>query len=362
MAQITGDSEARAAGYGDFADYQNKMAQKTAGGGGATPRLDFVKGITSEYLASDAAYKAPQDAARKALIDYWGSREGAVDRFSRISDETGLGEQQKLVDSLTRNVMTNQDLIDAIEPSVNQRSGDFLINDADRTAIIARERAPVEQNLTKLLRSKEYAEIGLQGKQNLVSTLLQLSFQDDEMGAKPLQLGVDYTTEDRTIARQMFADIMGAKIGAFSGDQGAQEARDEAERNRVFQREMNTINFEQSKEMENLSSANSLKNSLAIKAASGGGSGAATPTSNPIYQGKTKQQIKDIEQKTEGAWNKIVGSSKTEYDVWRAINQNQKTLGDSGVDVRDLWARHSALKAKVGQGGSIRKDSSDDLY
>ncbi|MDQ3232676.1 MAG: hypothetical protein M3Q07_12730, partial [Pseudobdellovibrionaceae bacterium] len=275
----------------------NNGGVSSSGGGfkdPGTPRLDFVKDMSGKFLESDKAEKVKVDAARGSLVNYWSNREGATDRFGRIAGEQGLSEQQSLVDSLTRNVMTNQDLIDSIEPSVNERSGEFLINEGDRTAIVARERAPIEQNLTKLLRSKEYAEIGLQGKQALVSTLMQLSFQDDEMGAKPLQLNVDYTEDDRKVARDIFSSIMGAQVSAFSGDQDsrdAAQARAEAER---MQREMNQISFGQSKELENLSSSNSLKNSLALKAASGGGGAATAPNNSAIYKGRTKEEIKQI--------------------------------------------------------------------
>lgn len=345
--------------------YQELLKMQGGGGGSASPRLDFVKGLTDQYLGIDAANKVKVDTARGKLIDYYSNLEDPISRFTKFSDQTGLSQQQKLVDNLTRETMTQQDLLDSIPASVVARSGDFLINDADKTAITAREQRPVAENLTKLLRSKQYEEVGLAGKQALVLTLLDLSFKGDAMGAKPLELGVDFTTEDRAIARELFSTILSSQSSAFSGDQDSRDAERRAEEDRAFQKAMQEATFNQQVNMENLSSKNSLANSLALKAASGGGSGggsSSAPTSSPIYNGKTKAQIKEIEAKTEDAWNKILAGSKTEYDAWKQIDKNQKALGASGVDVRQLWSNHAALAAKVGTGGSIRKTSAEDDF
>lgn len=317
---------------------------------GGTPRLDFVRGLTDQMVQSDVAEKAKVDTARTKLVDYYSGLEKPLDRYTRFSNETGLGDQQKLVDNLTKEVMTQQDLVDSIPASVIARSGDFLINDADKTAITAHEQKPVYDNLTKLLRSKQYEEVGLQGKQALVATLLDLSFKGDEMGAKPLQLGVDFTTEDRAIARELFTSMLTSQSSAFSADQnsidedrraaearafqeamfGKQTAAEEASQNRTFaqQEKMNNLDFAQQ---------------LALKASSRSGSGS----------GSSK-----IDQKTQDAWNKILASSKTEYDAWKKINQNQSTLRSQGVDVDKLWSLHAALAAKTGTGGQLRSSSS----
>lgn len=339
--------------------------------GSSTPRLDFVNTLTDSYLASDKEFATKQNDARNKLVNYYGSLEKPSDRFTRIAGEQGLSEQQTLVDSLTRNVMTNQDLIDAVEPSVNQRSKDFLINDADRTAIIARERYPLEQNLTKLLRSKEYAEVGLQGKMNMVSTLLNLSFQDDEQGAKPLQLGVDYTTEDRALAQKILGDVLGMQVNAFSGDQNTADQTAAEQRRQAFEKtmadlayertkEQNQTDFEQAKELTNLESTNSLNNSLALKRASGSSGTATGDKLGGIYSGKTDPEIRKIQQDTDDLWNMILSSSTTAADVKKKLEYVSSET--TNADVNELKSRYFALAGEVGENGKIRKEDTGFDY
>lgn len=353
-----------ATGNWDDNYFASNFGGSSGGGGGGTPRLDFVKGLTDTFKTENAALQGKVDTARTGLIDYYKGLEDPTTRFNRIAGEQGLTEQQNLVNSLTKNVMQNQDLVEAIEPSVNARSGDFFVNDAQRTAIIARERAPIEQNLTKLLRSKEYAEIGLQGKQQFVSQLLQLAQQGDEQKARPLQLGVDYSTADRDAAREIFSNIiLPSQSGAFTSDQDAADAVRaaeaqrqfqiaEAEKERSFQKSRDESSFANAITMENLSSENQLNSSLALK-----GFDVANRTSGGGSSKSSKEAEKAQKQATEDAWNKIVAGAKTEYDVWKAIDKNKDALGKSGVNVQGLWSKHAALAAKTGTGGAIRSSS-----
>lgn len=326
----------------------NLKASGAGGTGGSSPRLDFTKELTNKMMTADATEKVKVDAARSSLIDYYKGLEDPTARYTRLSQSTGLNDQQKLVEGLTKDVMTQQDAVEAIPASVLARSGNFLINDADKTAITNRESKPVIDNLNKLLRNKQYEEVGLAGKQQLVATLLDLSFKGDEMGAKPLQLGVDYTTEDRQIARDLFTTVLSAQSSAFNGDQDSRDAEARAASDRAFQESMQSNTFQQ----QDKTNATDFAQQLALKSAA-----AATASSNKA----TTAAKKEAEQKTTDAWNKIVAGSKTEYDVWKKINTNQKTLSSQGVDVSKLWSQHAALAAKTGTGGAIRKTAEDDL-
>lgn len=328
------------------------------GGNSGGSRLDFVKGLTDNLLNTDAANASKVNDARGALIDYYKNLPKSVDTFKNLNEEYGVTAQQKLVDSLTKDVMQQQDTYDAIPASVIARSGDFLINDADKTAITAREQKPVLDNLNKLLRNKQYEEVGLAGKQALVSQLLQMTLQDQEAGAKPLQLGVDYTTEDRKIANDLLSSVLGVQSSAFNSDQDSRDADRRAAEDRAFQEMMfdkGTARDEASQSrtfaQQDKVNAQDFAQQLQLKSMSAG-----TSAANKAQ----KEAEKVTAQKTEDAWNKIVAGSKTEYDVWKKINQNQKTLASQGVDVAKLWSEHSALAAKVGTGGSIRSSSSGD--
>lgn len=316
----------------------------------STARLDFAKGITDSYLASDAQNGAKVDDARSKLVDYYSNLEDPTARYQRISKDQGLDQQQKLVDSLTRNVMDTEDSIDAVTPSVNGRTKDFLVNDTNRSAIIAREKQPLLDTLTKLTRSQEYASVGLQGKQQMVSTLLQLATQGDAQKAKPLELGVDYSEKDREVANQIFSTILSTQTGAFNADVSDAAAEKRQQEQQSFEAQQNELNRAATTannaqqgaiQQSNQTSLEQLKKSLGNDAYTQAGSGGGTP--------KTSQQSVD-------AWNNILANNNihTENDVWKYINQNQQSLKAQGVDVNYLWSQHSALAAKVGFMGEIR--------
>lgn len=337
--------------------------QKAGGTSGTnTPRTDFVTGLTNNLTATDAAGKTAENAAQTKLMDYYSGLPKSVDTFNQLNDQYGVTDQQKLVDSLTKDVMGQQDQLDAIPASVKARSGDFLINNADKTAITTHEQQPVLDNLNKLIRNQQYESVGLQGKQALVSQLLSLTAADQAQGAKPLQLGVDYTTQDRQIADNLLESVLGTKSSAFNEDQNSTDAKAAAAEQEAFQEKMfqqqtdaGTASQNATFAQQDKSAATDFANTLALqndkqaaKSSSGsGGSSAAT---------KAAQKVTD--QKTQDAYNKILASSKTEYDVWKKINDNQKTLAAQGIDVSQLWSDHAALAAKVGTGGSIRASSS----
>lgn len=321
---------------------------KSGGGtGSSTPRLDFVKGLTDNMLNTDATNKAAVDTARSNLVGYYSNLPKSVDTYKNLSNEYGVQDQQKLVDSLTKDAMKQQDLVEAIPASVIARSGDFLINEADKTAITAREQKPVYDNLNKILRNKQYEEVGLAGKQALVSQLLQLTMQDQQMGAKPYELGVDFTTEDRKIANELLSSVLGVQSSAFGEDQSSADADRRAAEQRAFEQTSQSNTFAQ----QDKTNATDFANQLALKSVS---------ASNSAANKSVSDAKKQTAQKTEDTWNKIVAGSSTEYDVWKKINQNQKTLASQGVDVQKLWSQHAALAAKTGTGGQIRSTGSGD--
>lgn len=292
----------------------------------------------AEKLKSDInANNQSRTAAQQKLIDYYAGLEDPTTRYKNILAEQGVSEQQDLVNALTRDVMNTQDLIEGVDESVATRSKDFLMTDADRTALTAREQDPLVKNLTKLLRSKEYEEVGLAGKQALARELLQLSLQADEMGAKPLQLGVDFTTADVKEANTLLQNLFSSNITAFNQDVTSAENRAAEERAAQRANDAADLAFERQKEMAKLSSSLSLSNSLALK--------------NATAKDTAKSE------KTADVWNSILSRSDNEYDIWNQIDKNQDAYRSAGVDVDTLWKMHNELAGKVGVGGSVRSNS-----
>ena len=303
-----------------------------------TPRVDFAQQLSNDALAKDAQYKAQSDAARQKLIDAVSATEKPSDAYSRIRKEQGVDTQQSLVDALTKDVMSSQDLIDGMEGSVNERTRDYLVTDSDRTAILARERDPLEKNLTKLLRAKQYEEVGLAGKQSLVSEMVKFAMQDAELKLKPLQLGVDYSDADRKFAADLVTSLFGTQVNAYSADLSAADARAENEKSRLFTTEQNDKKFANDIALENIRSANNIKEK--------------SIPSQPS-EAETKKVKQD--QATQ-VFNQYLGTSETEGDVWEKIVQNEKALQAQGIDVGYIWQLHDALRAKIGQHGYLRDD------
>lgn len=302
-----------------------------------TPRVDYVEKLTENLMNEKGKYDSNVDAARAKLLEYYNNLEPITDRYENLRQEQGVSQQEELVNTLARMVMDQTDLVEAVPDSVTQRAGDFFINDADRVAMTAREQQPLMESLTKLLRNKEREEIGLAGKQNLVRELLQLSLQDDERRARPLEMGVDYSEADRAAAMDLLGSITNSKISAFSDDRSSRDAIDRQQEQFRQQLEMFNKEVSSEKEMEQIRQ----QNRIALE----------------NLQTSNSRSSKQEDQKTEDAWNSILGSAQTEYDVWKAIDQNQDKLRSQGIDVNKLWSKHSALAADVGTGGAIRNSS-----
>ena len=303
----------------------------------SSPRLDFVNSLTSNVLQTDQANAAKVNDARTNLINYYTNLPTLTDTYKQLRSDQGVAQQEDLVNALTKNAMNTQTSIDNLDPAITLRAGNFDINEAKRQSILAKERLPLQQNLTDILKEKDIASIGLDQKNQMVSTLLSLASQDQERGARPLELGVDYTTQDREIALNLLTDIMGTQVSAFSGDQSAREAAAEAERNRAFQKQMaeasaqnsaaqNQASFENSLALENFRTANDLKLKQTV------GAGTATE-----YMRLNQQKN---EQATEDTYNNIVASSKTAQEVLDKIKANASSYTAQGIDVNGLLSRY----------------------
>lgn len=304
----------------------------------STARQDFVNSLYSTFNTEDAVRQSKVDAARKALTDYYASLEDPTVRFQRINEEQGVTQQQNLVNSLTKDVMGNQDLIDALEGSVNTRVGDFLMNDAQRVALLARERYPLEQNLTKLLRQKQYEEVGLQGKQQLVQELLQLSLQNDQIKAKPLELNVDFSNQDLTQARSIFQSIASNKIQAFDMDLASKEAKAKEERDRAFQEQQQKEKFANDIALENLRTQNDITKY------------------NQTTGSKTSQ--KNVKAQAQAVYNNLLGGSNSEYELWKKIMDNRDMYSKMGI-IDELWNLHGQLKATMAKSNITKTNNSN---
>lgn len=62
---------------------------------------------------------------------------------------------------------------------------------------------------------------------------------------------------------------------------------------------------------------------------------------------------KESTDKTQAIWDQIYANATNEYDIWKAINENQDAWRSSGVDVNQLWKWHKNLATRVGKSGGV---------
>lgn len=305
-------------------------------GGSTASRSDYVSSLVADFQKQDAARQAASADARTKLQDYYAGLEDPTARLQRLREQEGVGDQQSIVNNLTKEVMTSQDILDAIEPDVNNRIQDYLVDETGRVSLVARERDPLEKNLLKLLRQKEYSEVGLQAKNQLVSELLNLSFKNDEMQAKPLELGVDFTDKDREIAISIFQDLADRQYSAFSDDR----AED-------YSREKSSTDFANQIYLENLRTQNDISKYNATTGATS----------------STNKSQKESAQKAEDIYNGLLGKFDTEYDIWNYLmNNREKGANYVGQGIMDeLWRLHGSYKAKLNSGTIADNFKGDDI-
>lgn len=65
--------------------------------------------------------------------------------------------------------------------------------------------------------------------------------------------------------------------------------------------------------------------------------------------------------KTQAIWDQIYGNATGEYDIWKAINENQDAWRASGVDVDQLWRWHKNLAGRIGKGGATGQGLKEKL-
>lgn len=299
-------------------------APAAAGGG---PRIDFANKQQSEI-----------DKKRQALINYFKSLPSVENRFKGYLDEHGVTQQQQLVDALTGEIMSTTDRLEMVQDDVNDRSGDFIVTDAQARGIANRERQPIEEFLMKTMRNAEHASIGLQGKQQLVQQLLAMSLEDDERKAKPYEIDLD---EQKSAAERL--------IAAFGGDQDSREAQAAAAVARAHDLMLQNDSQEHDFALENLSHQNQLARSRST--GSGGSSGAKTRTGAPVQSSTiTKEVLSANQQVADRHWNDILATTGGDANKMKQqIMYRSSAYGTEGRDyLLDKLNQHIAKNSGGG--------------
>lgn len=296
--------------------------------------LDFTTG--QNKLVSDEAAKreATSAAAREKLVNFYNTLEAPEDRYNRFREEHGVADREQVVNDLIRNIMGTQDTIEGVKENVTNRSRDFLMSQDQVDSLAAKERLPHQEILTKLLRSKEYEEVGLQGIMNNIMTLMNLSAQGDELKARPLHYGVDWAEKDKGFAVDLMKTLTGRSTEAYGQDVSLAEQRRRDEEARAFEKEMAAINFNYDKTLKNMGSGSSAADDAKkLKI------GQFNDTISRIME-----MAKDPRQKN-SAQNELYEFLRSGGSYEKSTGQSGATLASSlGLDPEQYWALWRSIR------------------
>ncbi len=157
------DSEARAAGFGDFADYQNKLAQRndpnnssykdgtTAQNGGSTPAPDFNAIATNALKLSQQniqpavtalqATKQPLQDRYTALLDQIKNNQGIAENRQTVTTNNELGARGILPSS----GLAQKTLTDALNPITQDYNATYGQTVAGENSDLANVDAQIAQ-------------------------------------------------------------------------------------------------------------------------------------------------------------------------------------------------------------------------
>src|SRR4030066_442510 len=88
--------------------------------------------------------------------------------YGKYSKEYGLPEKAKIVSGLTKSILDLEGKIKGVEPSVNARTKDFFVNEAQRQRAVTAEELPLREQYLESLRRRESASAELSSAESLI--------------------------------------------------------------------------------------------------------------------------------------------------------------------------------------------------
>ncbi|KKR00172.1 MAG: hypothetical protein UT24_C0016G0061 [Candidatus Woesebacteria bacterium GW2011_GWB1_39_12] len=81
--------------------------------------------------------------------------------YTKMAEELGVTKQQAVLNDLNTQVLSVTDEIEAIDGQVTREAGNVLMTEDQRRRLISARAQPLREQLTKLMRSAQYAGVGL---------------------------------------------------------------------------------------------------------------------------------------------------------------------------------------------------------
>ena len=143
------------------------------------------------------------------------------DLVNKYRSEFGIGDQEKLVAGLSKSILDLEGKIKAVEPNVNERTKDFLVNDAQRVRRVNVEEQPLREQYLESMRRKEGAQSYLSSLYNAMNSAVEAEMSDygNTISAWDTLVGFDQSNRD-AIAKAKSSgglDIGGIVSGILNG-------------------------------------------------------------------------------------------------------------------------------------------------
>lgn len=148
----------------------------------------FNRKIELDFDLSKLVKNPGVKQAQGDLTRYYSSRKSPTSYYNRAMNDLGVPDARARVASDRKAIADTQNLLEAVEPSVTGRTQGGLVTEAQRTALVNKERAPITQDLGNLSRvystsssnladlmgqADMRAQLGIQGDQNTLAALMQ---------------------------------------------------------------------------------------------------------------------------------------------------------------------------------------------
>jgi hypothetical protein len=201
-------------------------------------------------ISTPANQATPQDqynAAVKAAQDYWANTPTPDQTYQDLITKNGIPDVQSSLKTIAGNIGTQQNLLSNLEPDINKRTTGFDVNESQRRELLAKESAPIAKNIAELTNSEGATREDYNNRIALVNAMLQAAGQATQQKYQPLAIGVDAATKN--------LDTYNSSQAAANDFKNKTAAEQTAHERQVA--------------LENLRTANNIKQSAADRRASG---------------------------------------------------------------------------------------------
>lgn len=93
--------------------------------------------------------------------------------YTQMADELGITKQQAVLNDLNTQVLAVTDELDAIDGDVTREAGNVLMTEDQRRRLVSARAKPLREQLIKLMRSAQYAGVGLDSLINMLNQRME---------------------------------------------------------------------------------------------------------------------------------------------------------------------------------------------